>query len=209
MSKQHSLKFADQKLKKNVMPKVEYDFPVDVKKWNGMALIGEAPGAEEAKLGHPFVGRSGQLLDKVLNSAGIYRKQSLIANVFRLQPPSNKVDYFFTSRRAAKTDNIAVAEEFGQFGSAFCQAQYAVDIHNLADTLKKIEPKIIVALGRVPLWALTGENGLLERVGKPMPCRLMEGVKVIPTYHPSFILRGNWGLQDAWLDHFLLAKKYI
>lgn len=208
MSKQQSLKFTDHSAGAPRLPKVEYDFPVDAKSWNGIAMVGEAPGAEEAKLGHPFVGRSGQLLDKILVSAGIERKQSLIANVFRLQPPGNKIDHFFISRRAAKMENIDIAEEFGQFGSAWCRTQYAGDIENLAATLKKIQPKIIVALGRVPLWALTGENGLLERVGKPLPCRLMDGIKVIPTYHPSFILRGNWGLQDAWRDHFLAAKKY-
>jgi uracil-DNA glycosylase len=208
MSTQQNLKFAAPSAKAQSLPKVEYDFPIDAKNWNGIAMVGEAPGAEEAKLGHPFVGRSGQLLDKMLSSAAIDRKQSLIANVFRYQPPGNKVDHFFISRRASKLENIAIAEEFGQFGSAYCRADYAVDIENLATTLKKIQPKIILALGRVPLWALTGENGLLERVGKPLPCRLMDGVKVIPTYHPSFILRGNWGLQDAWLGHFLAAKKY-
>ncbi len=209
MSAQQSLKFADKPAKASALPKVEYDFPQDVKNWNGIAMVGEAPGAEEAKLGHPFVGRSGQLLDKMLTSAGIDRKQSLIANVFRFQPPGNKVDHFFISKRASKQDGIEIAEELGQFGSAWCQAKYATDIQNLADTLKKLEPKIILALGRVPLWALTGENGLLERVGRAVPCRLAPGIKVIPTYHPSFILRGNWGLQDAWLEHFLTAKKYI
>jgi uracil-DNA glycosylase len=68
---------------------------------------------------------------------------------------------------------------------------------------------IIIALGRTPLWALTGENGLLEKIGKPLPCRLLPGVQVIPTFHPSFILRGNWGRQDEWLEHFLTAKKYL
>lgn len=208
MSAQQNLKFEDQSEKKSALPKVEYDFPKDPKNWHGIAMVGEAPGAEEAKLGHPFVGRSGQLLDKMLQQANIDRKQSLIANVFRFQPPGNKVDHFFTSRRAAQQNNIAIAEEYGQFGSAYCQAQYAVDIHNLSDTLKKLQPKIILALGRVPLWALTGENGLLERVGKPLPCRLADGLKVIPTYHPSFILRGNWGLQDKWQEHFISAKNY-
>jgi DNA polymerase len=208
MSAQQNLKLAEQPAKLSALPKVEYDFPVDAKKWNGIALVGEAPGAEEAKLGHPFVGRSGQLLDKILASAGIDRKQSLIANVFRHQPPGNKVDHFFISKRAAKMENIRIAEAFGQFGSAWCRADYAHDIEHLTSTLKDIQPKIVVALGRVPLWALTGENGLLERVGKTLPCRLMPNVKVIPTYHPSFILRGNWGLQNKWLEHFLRAKSY-
>jgi len=187
-------------------PVVPYDFPANRTEWNGITLVGEAPGAEETKLGHPFVGRSGQLLDKILAEAGIARKQSLVANVFMQQPPGNKVDTFFTSKRAAKQDNIEIAEEYGQFGSAWCRREYAGHLENLTQTLIELQPDIIVALGRVPLWALTGENGLLERVGKKLPCRLMPSVKVIPTFHPSFIMRGNWGLQGEWQKHFILAK---
>jgi len=188
--------------------KVEYDFPIDKKHWNRIVLVGEAPGAEEARLGHPFVGRSGQLLDKILEKAEINRKDCLVANVFRMQPPGNKVDHFFISRRAAKLAGTGITEEYGQFGSAFCRAEFAGEIKHLSDTLKSIGPKIIVALGRTPFWALTGENGLLDKVGKALPCRLAPGIEVIPTYHPSFILRGNWGLQDQWLDHFAKAKAF-
>ena len=190
-------------------PLVDYDFPKNPKNWHGVALIGEAPGAEETKLGHPFVGRSGQLLDKVLQKASIDRKECLVANVFRYQPPGNKVDHFFISKRAAKLANIAISDEFGQFGSAFCRADFASEIEHLSKTLKKMQPKIIVALGRTPSWALTGLNGLLDKVGKPFPCRLVPGISVIPTFHPSFILRGNWGKQDEWLSHFLATKQYL
>src|SRR5580692_1651630 len=86
------------------LPKVDYEFPTG--KANGLVLVGEAPGAEEVRLGHPFVGRSGQLLDKMLMRAGIERKQCMVANVFRYQPPGNKVDHFFISRRAAKQQGI-------------------------------------------------------------------------------------------------------
>jgi len=192
--------------------RIDYDFPAG--KPNGLVLVGEAPGAEEVRLGHPFVGRSGQLLDKILVKAGIERKECLVANVFRHQPPKNKVDHFFISRRAAKEKNIAIAEEYGQFGSAWCRADFAQDIDNLRDTLaafrKKHDGKIaIVALGRTPLWALTGESGLLGKVGKPLAGKLLPGTDVLPTFHPSFILRGNWGLQDEWVSHFRNAKKGI
>jgi uracil-DNA glycosylase len=193
--------------------KVDYDFPSGPGGWNGIALVGEAPGAEEVRQGHPFVGRSGQLLDKILQKADIDRRQCLVANAFRYQPPGNKVDHFFISRRAAKAQDISIAEQLGPFGSAFCRGEFAVEIEHLQGVLekmKKTHPKmIIVALGRTPLWALTGENGLLAKIGKPLPCRLLPQTQVIPTFHPSFILRGNWGRQDEWLDHFKVAKKYI
>jgi len=196
----------------NALSKVDYDFPSG--EWNGIVLVGEAPGAEEVRLGHPFVGRSGQLLDKMLKQAGIERSRCLVANVFRFQPPGNKVDHFFISRRAAKQQGIGIAEELGTFSSALCRAEFAKEIEHLRSILGKMkknrpEKMIIVALGRTPLWALTGENGLLDKIGKPRPCRLLPGVNVIPTFHPSFILRGNWGRQEEWLGHLRAAEAQV
>jgi len=194
------------------LPHVNYDFPANPKDWNGILLVGEAPGADEARLGHPFVGRSGQLLDKMLVQADIERKHCIVTNVFRFQPPGNKVDHFFISKRAAKAENIAIAERYGPFGSAWCREDYATEIDHLAKTLAtahRTNPQLtVMALGRVPLWALTGENALLTKVGKWLPCRLVAGITILPTYHPSFILRGNWGLQEAWLTHFHAAKQH-
>lgn len=187
-------------------PRIEYDFPPDRANWSGLVLVGEAPGADEVRLGHPFVGRSGQLLDKMLVQAGIDRRHCLVANVFRQQPPGNKVDHFFISRRAAALQGIAIDESFGKFGSSFCRAEFAPEIENLRKTLKEMQPRIIVALGRTPLWALTGEGELLKKVGGRFDCRLVPGLPVMPAYHPSFILRGNWGLQEEWLQHFVAAK---
>lgn len=187
-------------------PKVEYDFPENRKDWSGLALIGEAPGAEEARLGHPFVGRSGQLLNKILAEAGIDRRQCFVGNVFRFQPPKNKVDHFFISRRAAKEQGIAIAERYGTFGSAWCREEFATEIDHLAETLRQLRPRLVVALGRTPCWAMTGLNGLLDKVGIRFPCRLLTNSEVMPTYHPSYILRGNWGLQPDWLKHFASAK---
>lgn len=187
------------------LPHVEYDFPTDRKNWSRIAFVGEAPGKEEARLGHPFVGRSGQLLNEMLVKAGIDRPSCLVANVFRIQPPGNKVDHFFASRRAALLAGKPIAEAYGPFGSSWCLEEFTHDIKNLAETLQAMSPRIIIALGRTPLWALTGEGGLLSKVGQTFDCRLAPGIPVIPTYHPSFILRGNWKLQDQWLDHLILA----
>ena len=186
---------------------VPYDMPPA--DWSGLVLVGEAPGAEEARLGRPFVGRSGQLLDKILAQAGIDRSRCLVANVFRIQPPGNKVDHFFVSRRAAAAQGVGVAEKYGKFGSLWCREDYASEIAHLCTTLAHLRPRVIVGLGRTPLWALTGANGLLDKVGQRLPCRLLEDVPVIPTYHPSFILRGNWGLQEGWLKHLLDANQCV
>lgn len=193
---------------KGVLPFVDYDFPANPALFSGLVLVGEAPGREEARLGHPFVGRSGQILGDMLEKAGIVRQNCLVANVFRYQPPQNKVDTFFSSRKAAQIQGKPLAESLGKFGSAYCLQEYEKEINNLSETLKALHPKIVVALGRTPLWALTGENGLLSKVGSTLDCRLAPGIPVIPTYHPSFILRGNWGLQETWLEHLRLAAAY-
>jgi DNA polymerase len=187
------------------LPFADYSYPKVGQAWNHLVLVGEAPGAEEARLQRPFVGRSGQLLDKMLAQAHIAREASLIANVFRWQPPANKVDHFFISPRAALLQNIETAARYGKFGSMLCREEYAKDIDHLSAVLKEKKPKMVIALGRTSLWALTGSNGLLDKVGTVLPCRLAAECRVIPTFHPSFILRGNWKLQDEWLRHFAFA----
>ena len=195
----------------NDLPHVPYDVP-EVAAWNGLILVGEAPGKEEARLGRPVVGRSGQLLNDVLGKAGIARERCVVANVFRFQPPANKVGHFFISRRTAAQEGIGISEKYGKFGSAWCRADYAGEIEHLRgllEKLKKTKPCVVVALGRTPFWALTGGDGLLSKVGQKFDCRLAQGLEVVPTYHPSFILRGNWGLQPAWLEHFLAAARAV
>jgi DNA polymerase len=194
-----------------ILPQVDYDFPANGT-WNGLVLVGEAPGKEEVRQGHPFVGRSGQLLNDLLAEAGIDRARCLVANVFRLQPPGNKVDHFFISRRQARLQDIALAEDYGAFGSAWCRAEYAQEIGHLRSTLRNLaqgRSTMILALGRTPFWALTGENGLLSNIGKRFDCRLLPEATVIPTFHPSFILRGNWAKRPEWLKHALSAAQSV
>jgi uracil-DNA glycosylase len=189
------------------LPFADYDYPAKRQSWSGIILVGEAPGADEARLGRPFVGRSGQLLDKALQQAGIERPRALVANVFRYQPPGNKIDHFFMSQRAAKTAGETLDEKFGKFSGKFCRTKFNDEILHLKKTLADWQPRVIIALGRTPFWALTGLDGLLKSVGQPLACRLYDGCSVLPTYHPSFILRGNWGLQPNWNQHLQLAIK--
>lgn len=166
----------------------------------GLAFIGEAPGADEVKQGKPFIGRSGQLLDRVLQTVKLDRSQLLIANVFRYQPPGNKVDHFFSSMRAAKIAGEDLDMDLGKFGSNYVRAQFAGELEQLANILREYQPRAIVTLGRTPLWALTGLNGLLERRGQWQKNRLVPEISVMPTYHPSFIIRGNWNLEPIMVE---------
>ncbi len=172
------------------LPFVDYQYPAPGSTGPLIALIGEAPGADEVRQGRPFVGRAGQLLDRGLAAAGITREHCLIANVFRLRPPDNKIAHFFSSRRRAAMEGGALAETLGRLGAEYCLARYAGEIEALAQTLREAKPGVIVALGRIPLWALTGLNGITALRGQTLPNRL-SGAPVIATFHPSFVMRQN------------------
>ncbi|MEI6557988.1 MAG: uracil-DNA glycosylase [Rhodospirillaceae bacterium] len=175
-----------------IPPRVPYQMPERPGLRPPLVLVGEAPGREEVREGRPFVGRSGRLLDSHLEAAGIDRGACLVANVFRIQPPDNKVGHFFSSRARARRLGRAIAETLGPFGSSdYCLAEFAAEIAALEAMLAEVRPRAIVALGRTPLWALTGLGGILQRRGSVLPCRLLATASVVPTYHPSYILRGQ------------------
>jgi DNA polymerase len=171
------------------LPFADYQYPADGKP-PLLALIGEAPGADEIRLGRPFVGRAGQLLDRALSVAGIARERCLIANVFRYRPPGNKIGHFFASRRRASLEDDPLDETWGKLGAEFCRVRFSGEIEALRKALRAAAPPAIVALGRTPLWALTGLNGITALRGKTLTNRLSEA-PVIATFHPSFVLRQN------------------
>ncbi len=156
-----------------------------------LVLVGEAPGAEEAKHGTPFIGRSGQLLNSWLSAANINRAACLVANVFRYQPPSNKIGAFFCSKQAAAQKGQKLAEQYGPLGGQFCLASMAGEIDALANMLQQTQPALVLSFGRTALWALTGHELMSKNRGQIWPCRLAQNIKVLPTWHPSYVLRGN------------------
>jgi DNA polymerase len=188
------------------MPFADYQYPTKPVDGPRLAIVGEAPGAEEARQGKPFVGRSGKLLDESLAAVGIERAECLVANVFRYQPPGNKVGHFFSSRARARKEGREIDESWGAFGTSDrLLAEFAGEIEHLRATLADYRPSVIVALGRTPTWALTGENGILQLRGKVLPCRLLDGVEVVPTFHPSYLLRGQLVEQPTFLADLRLA----
>ena len=197
-----------------VLPTVAYRYPPALLAGPRLALVGEAPGAEEVRLGQPFVGRSGQLLDRALAAAGIDRGACLVANTFRCQPPGNRVGHFFASRARARREGLAVAEALGAFGASdYCLAAFAGEVAALAQALADYRPAVIVALGRTPLWALTGLSGILKLRGQVLPCTLMgpdaTGVRVVPTFHPSYLLRGRRDAEGTFIDDLKLARSLL
>lgn len=133
-------------------------------------LVGEAPGSEEDACGRPFVGYSGRTLNTMLSQAGIARHQCLVTNVARERPPANKIHYFFEDKKCTLP-----------------KPKLRTWINTLAQEIELYKPNIIVALGATALWALTGEKKISDNRGYILPCTLVPGRKVLPTYHPQAI----------------------
>ncbi len=125
-------------------------------------LVGEAPGEEEDRQGLPFVGRSGKFLDKMLEVAGLDRKQVFITNTVKHHPPRN---------RAPKASEIKVCKELW-----------------LDEQIKILKPRLIIILGRVALKTLTQETSVEKWHGTVLG-KEKKGSKYFVTFHPSAALR--------------------
>jgi DNA polymerase len=136
-----------------------------------LMFVGEAPGADEDRRGEPFVGRAGQLLDRMIAAMGWTRDTVYIANVLKCRPPGN---------RDPEPDEVAACTPF------------------LARQIAAISPRIIVALGRPAAQHLLGTSAPISALrGKFHDHR---GIKVMPTFHPAFLLRSPDRKRDAWAD---------
>jgi uracil-DNA glycosylase family 4 len=136
-----------------------------------LMFVGEAPGADEDIQGIPFVGRAGQLLTKMIEAINLTREQVYIANVIKCRPPGN---------RNPEPDEIAQCEPF------------------LFQQIAAIKPKVIVALGAFAAKTLLRTEDPISRLrGRIYEFR---GAKLIPTFHPSFLLRSPDRKRDAWED---------
>ena len=178
----------------NNKPLYAIDGPVEhmePKNPSGVAVLGEAPGADEIKQKAPFVGRSGQLLESLLNQAGFKRDELLIVNVFRWRPIDNKVDYFFASKKAATDNNIPIMTDLPPMSGKFCLEDYRGEISRLPEIFIQHRIKYIIAAGRTALWATTGLSGISKHAGQMMRVSFLPTARVIPIYHPAFLLRNN------------------
>lgn len=144
-----------------------------------LMFIGEAPGKDEDKQGRPFVGRAGQLLERLLKEAGFAREQVYIANVIKCRPPEN---------RTPEPEEVLTCKPF------------------LLRQIQIIDPQVIVLLGSVALKALFGfEKTISKMRGRELA---LEGRVVIPTYHPAFVLRNPPSMETVRHD-ILSACKFL
>ena len=136
-----------------------------------LVFVGEAPGRDEDRQGEPFVGRAGQLLTKIIASIGLTRDEVYIANVVKCRPPNN---------RNPEPDEVQACEPF------------------LFRQLDVTRPKVVVALGAFAIRTLLGTDRAISRLrGHVYECR---GAKLVPTFHPAFLLRSPDRKRDVWED---------
>jgi len=134
-------------------------------------FIGEGPGAEEDAQGRPFVGKAGKLLDKMIEAMGYRREEVYIANVVKCRPPNNRKP---------------VREEM-----EMC-------LPYLRQQIKLIRPKIIVGLGGTAIEGLLGKPVGITRIRGIW--QEYAGLKLMPTFHPSYLLRDPSKKKDVWTD---------
>lgn len=145
-----------------------------------LMFVGEGPGESEDKTGRPFVGKAGELLTKMIeNAIGIKRADVYIANIVKCRPPGNRVP---------------------------TKDEAATCIAYLHKQIELINPQIIVALGATALNSLTKKEYPIMKIrGTVME---YDGVKLVPTFHPSFLLRNPSAKKEAYAD-MLLVKSLL
>jgi DNA polymerase len=147
-------------------------------------VIGEGPGAEEDACGRPFVGKAGQLLDRMLASVGLYReKNCFIANTVKCRPPNN---------RDPLPEETAACSRF------------------LARQIRLLNPRIILCVGRIAVQTMFHTNASMGSLrGSFVPYEAAEGLTIplIATYHPSAVLRDDSYRRPAWEDLKLLRSR--
>jgi len=136
-----------------------------------VVFVGEAPGEEEDKQGEPFVGRSGQLLTKILEAIGYPRDEVFICNILKCRPPGN---------RDPQPDEVKACEPH-------LKAQLAI-----------LRPKVICCLGRVAAQTLLGTDASLTKLRNAV--HFYAGIPVMATYHPAALLRHSAWKRETWND---------
>jgi DNA polymerase len=142
-----------------------------------LMFVGEGPGHEEDRQGVPFVGAAGQLLTKIIHAINLTREEVYIANVVKCRPPNN---------RDPEPDEVEACRPF------------------LDRQIDAVAPKVICALGRVSaLNLLRSDEGISRLRGRVFPYR---GAKLVPTYHPAFLLRNPAKKRECWEDMKLVRR---
>ena len=144
-----------------------------------LVLVGEGPGYEEDVHGLPFVGQAGQLLTRILRAIELAREDVYICNIIKCRPPGN---------RNPEPDEIAACIPF------------------LRRQLRAIRPRLICALGAFAAQTLLGTDTPISQLRGHF--HIYEGIHLLPTYHPAFLLRNPSKKRNVWEDMQKLQRAY-
>lgn len=144
-----------------------------------LMLIGEAPGHDEDLQGRPFVGAAGHLLDNMLNAINLNRKEIYITNIVKCRPPHN---------RNPERDEIGACKPF------------------LLKQIDIIKPNIICTLGTVATQTILETKSPISQLRGRI--HNLSSIKLIPTFHPAYLLRNPYQKKGAWGDLKLIGKLY-
>lgn len=168
-----------------------------------IALIGEAYGEHEERERQPFVGPSGYELTKMLYEAGIHRADCFLTNVFNRKPPSNRIEAFCGAKKSAIADYPALIK------GKYVRAEFEPELERLSQELIEVNPNLIIALGNTALWAMCGKTFISKMRGTTMlSTHTVVGFKVLPTYHPSAVLR-QWELRPTTVIDLMKASREL
>ncbi len=146
-------------------------------------IVGEAPGEQESIAGIPFVGKAGQLLDEILHKADIQESDIYVFNVVCCRPPQNDIKH----KDALEAIKI-------------CPKAHLLPL------ISAIRPEVILALGNTPHKFFFGSEGIVKKRGT---VKTWNGIKIVPSLHPSFLRRGNMQYLSDVISDFKLAKSLI
>lgn len=143
-----------------------------------LVFVGEAPGEQEDLQGRPFVGRAGQLLTRIIEAMGLSRDHVYICNILKCRPPGN---------RNPQQDEITICEPF------------------LVKQLQAIRPRVICALGTFAAKTLLKTDTPISKLRGTF--HVYQGIKLMPTYHPAYLLRNPGEKKQVWSDVRLIMKE--
>ncbi|MAP24249.1 MAG: uracil-DNA glycosylase [Rickettsiales bacterium] len=148
-------------------------------------IVGEAPGADEDRLGKPFVGMSGQLLDKALLSIGLSREKNIyISNIIPWRPPGNRPP---------------------------TQEEIDICLPLIQKHIELIKPELLICVGGVSVKSLLKSKEAISKLRGTLHTYSIanQSVPLLATYHPAFLLRSPYRKRDVWLDLLLAKEKMI
>ncbi len=143
-----------------------------------LVFVGEAPGRDEDMQGKPFVGRAGKLLTDIIKAMGLERKDVYICNILKCRPPEN---------RNPESDEIVACEPF------------------LIKQLEAIRPRVICAMGKFAAQTLLETGAAISMLRGRF--HSYHGIKLMPTYHPAYLLRNPGAKKQVWEDMKIIMEE--